>query len=788
MSPITLQGKYQRSRYACTAKLLTMLLLLLPAVVQAQFTYITNNGTITITGYTGSGGAVTIPNTINGLPVTSIGSYAFENNDGLNSVTIPNGVTSIGIAAFSSCRYLQGVVLPNNFISVGDSAFSACGELRFVLFRNTVNLGSSVFWYCRSLKQVYFCSNAPTVVGSDMFTYDNSAIVYYLQGTTGWGTTFAGLPTALWIPDAQFSCTTNANNTITITGYVGPGGDVTIPSTIHSLLVTGIGDSTFSGCWSLTSVTIPYSVTNIGVNVFAYCTGLPTITVDTNNPAYSSMDGVLFNKTQTALIEYPPGNTGSSYTIPNSVTSIGDYAFFNCTSVSGITIPNSVASIGSSAFSQCFSLSSAVIGNSVTNIGNYAFSDCGNLPSVTIPNGVTRIGDYAFSKCSSVTSVTIPNSVTSIGDYAFSWCSSVTNVTIGNGVTSIGSNAFYDCPSVPSVTIPNSVTGIGDYAFSWCSSVTNVTIPNNVTNIGEWAFSFCGLTSVTIPGSVTSIGEAPFAACVSLISITVNTTNPVYCSVDGVLFNQNQTALIQCPGGRAGSYTIPNSVTNIGGYAFYECTLTNVTIGANVTSIGEWAFSETSLTSVAIPNSVTSIGDFAFMSCTILTNVTIGNGVTIIGSNAFYDCPSVPSVTIPNSVNSIGDNAFALCTSLTGIYFQGNTPSIGSFVFYGERVTIYFLPGTTDWGSTFGGAPTALWWLPNPVILNNGPSFGVQSNGFGFTISWATNISVVVEACTNLANPGWSAVGTNTLTVGSSYFSDSQWTNYPSRFYRLRSP
>jgi hypothetical protein len=125
-----------------------------------------------------------------------------------------------------------------------------------------------------------------------------------------------------------------------------------------------------------------------------------------------------------------------------------------------------------------------------------------------------------------------------------------------------------------------------------------------------------------------------------------------------------------------------------------------------------------------------------------------------------------------------------------GVYFQGNSPSLGgSSVFVGDtHPIVYYLPGTTGWTSTFGGRPTALWFLPNPVILTSGPSFGVKTNQFGFIISWATNVPVIVEASTNLANPAWSPVATNTLTSGSSYFRDPQWTNYPARFYRIRSP
>jgi hypothetical protein len=249
---------------------------------------------------------------------------------------------------------------------------------------------------------------------------------------------------------------------------------------------------------------------------------------------------------------------------------------------------------------------------------------------------------------------------------------------------------------------------------------------------------------------------------------------------------------------------------SIGDYAFYDCSdLTNVTIGDGVISIGNYAFSGTSflyvnstveyfacpLTSVTIPNSVTTIGNYAFYGCSALTNVTIGGGVTSIGNYAFSGelyrwCP-LTSVTIPNSVTNIGDYAFSACP-LTNVYFTGNAPTADATVFPDNPTIVYYLPGTTGWGSTFGGCPTALWTLPYPVILNSTPNFGVQSNGFSFNISWATNLSVVVEASTDLANPVWQTLQTNTLTAtpagGAFQFSDPQWTNYPARFYRINVP
>ena len=337
--------------------------------------------------------------------------------------------------------------------------------------------------------------------------------------------------------------------------------------------------------------------------------------------------------------------------------------------ISGTNMPN--YSTGSTPwYSQRGAIKNVVIENGVTSIGSQAFSSCNSLTSITIPNSVTSIGYCAFYDCSGLTSITIPNSVTSIGIEAFEYCSSLTSVTIPNSVTSIRQQAFYGCSKLTSVTIPNSVTDIEKYAFSGCKGLTSITIPNSVTSIGEFAFKECSrLISITIPKSVTSIGEAAFNACSNLISIKVEEDNPKYDSrnnCNAIIESQYNTLHTGCK-----NTTIPNSVKNIGGYAF----------SGNI-----------SLTSITIPNSVTSIGEAAFANCSKLISITIPSSVTNIGGYAFTQCSSLTSVTIPNSVTSIGEYAFYNCSYLTSINCEAIIPPVCNrecFIYVNKSIPVY---------------------------------------------------------------------------------------------------
>ena len=459
-----------------------------------------------------------------------------------------------------------------------------------------------------------------------------------------------------------------------------------------------------------------------------------TVEVTSKTSSYPYNDGVTFT---TITIPKTVSYGGITY----SVTSIGDYAFNSCESLTSITIPNSVTSIGESAFSYCSSLTSVTPDNSVTSIGSSAFYGCSSLTSITIPNGVTSIGGKAFYECSSLTSITIPNSVTSIGACTFESCSSLSSITIPNSVTSIGDRAFRKCSSLTSITIPNSVTSVGGAVFHSCSALKSVVLSENITSLetitissgkgfGWYGFfeDCSSLTSITIPKNMEFMDDDTFDDCSSLKSIVWNAKNCKSSIFDDSYVSSQITSFVigkdveHIPAGLCQgmklipSITIPSGVKNIGNRAFYGCsslvtmvvesdnivydsrnhcnaiveTATNKLIAGcqntiipnSVTSIGSSAFEHcSSLTSITIPNSVTSIGEYAFSSCYSLTSVTLPNSVSSIGYSAFEDCSSLTSITIPNSVTSIGDRAFRKCSSLTSITIPNGVTSIGASTF-----------------------------------------------------------------------------------------------------------
>jgi BspA type Leucine rich repeat region (6 copies) len=428
---------------------------------------------------------------------------------------------------------------------------------------------------------------------------------------------------------------------------------------------------------------------------------------------------------------------------------------------------------GDIAYGGTLAIPATINGWPVTSIGNYAYLE-GSLLTGT---GIT----------SPLPTVTIPNSITNIGVEVFVGWSDLTNIIVDT------SNPAYS--SLNGVWFDKAQATLIEFPFGLGGSYT---IPNSVTSIATEAFYLCtSLTNLTIPGSVTNIATNVFYGCTNLTNIVVNASNPAYSSLKGVLFDKAQTTLILFPGSLGGSYTIPNSVTSIATEAFSDCP---------------------SLTSVIIPGSVTTIGPNVFYGCTSLTNImvnatnpaysslkgvlfdkaqatltafpgglggsyTIPNSVTSIEAEAFSGCPSLTSVFIPNGVASIGDYAFRNCSGLRSAYFQGNAPPDDGTAFSLDyTTTVYHQYGTTGWGSKFGNVLAVLW---NPQA--QAPR--LTAGHFGFNLTGPASVGIVVEACTNLSNPVWLPVATNTLSgSGTSTFSDPQSSSHPRRFYRFRSP
>ncbi|MBE6759368.1 MAG: TIR domain-containing protein [Ruminococcaceae bacterium] len=385
------------------------------------------------------------------------------------------------------------------------------------------------------------------------------------------------------VPEFEYGASPDG---ITLTKYIGKGGDVVIRDEYDGVPVTRIGVDCFRDCTGVTSVTLPGSLAEVAPGAFVGCSDLKAFYVHEDNKVYFVDDGVLFDLREGSLSIYPNGH-GSEYTVPGFAKSIRGSAFAACSGLKAVHIPDSITEIGGAAFWNCTGLVSVNIPDSVTRIENGTFYGCSSLTSVDLHNAIVSIGDTAFWGCSGLTTVFIPDSVTSVGGGAFYGCSSLTSVTIPGSIRSIGVGMFGECGSLQSVNIPKSVTSIGNGAFSKCSSLATVVIPDSVAEIGEIAFVDCGkLTDVIISNSVAEIEKLTFHGCKSLRTVT-----------------------------------IPGSVKKIGDSAFWGCgNLAEVSMPDSVIEIGESAFSHCSgLTSVTIMGHETRIGDYVFDGCDGLT-------------------------------------------------------------------------------------------------------------------------------------------------------------------------
>ncbi len=627
--------------------------------------------------------SLTIPDS-----VITLGTQAFSGCTGLKSITIPDSITNVIIGAFEGCTGLEKVIISDSVTSIQSDAFNGCTNLKELTMPVSAKIYSTTFADCTTIETITLTKGTGTMCNYAINSVANTTPLYIY---TPWYISRNSLKTLILEEGVEtigvaafYKCTGLTEITIPdsvtkigMNAFANCTGltEITIPDS-----VTTIENVAFMGCTGLTEIAIPDSVTSIQSDAFDDCSGLTSITVDPNNNNYTSDEyGVLFDKNKTQLIRYPIGNTRTSYTIPDGVTSTDWNAFYGCSGLTSIIIPDGVTTIGGWAFTDCIGLTSITIPDSVTSIGIRAFDGCSGLKGdITIPDGVTYIADYTFSGCSGLTSITIPDGVTSIGRDTFSGCSGLTSITIPDGVTSIGDGAFFKCSGLTgSITIPDGVTSIGSEAFYGCSGLKgDITIPDGVTYINDYTFSGCsGLTSITIPDGVTSIGQYAFSGCSGLTSIT-----------------------------------IPDGVTIINNRAFMSCK---------------------GLTSITIPSGVRYINQYTFAYCTSLTSVTIPYGVKSIEAGAFDGCSGLTNITLPASVTEIYcfDHEFVIHYIGTSADWSKVTKYVGNY-----NPAVHLIPPGNSFScetpafSTSKTCDICAEWINNVEIIHSYTNYVYDNN------------------------------------------------------------
>lgn len=485
-------------------------------------------------------------------------------------------------------------------------------------------------------------------------------------------------------------------DTVTITDcHRNAAGALEIPELIEGKPVTVIGESAFNSCFQLVTVILPSTVRTIGDFGFANCLSLEEVPlpegleaigqaafsatkltlieipasltslgrdvfsqahsyeVDPDNLHYSSRDGILYTKDQETLLDFPPGNPTTSFTIGPRVHTLGEGAFER-SDLETIIIPDHVTSIGKQAFRSCGLLRNLTVGQGVTEIPDWCFEGAENLRMVTLPPQITSIGARAFNSCLRLESVILPANLVSLGDAAFSRCFELETITLPDSVTSIGDLCFTNCGDLTTITFSAQLEMIGEEAFYRCHGLSTVTLPDGVTTIGVSCFSNCErLTSITLGESLLAIPTEAFDDCGRLETVGIP---------DSVI-SIGERAFHIC--GALSSALLPRNLEEIRDYAFHRTSsLPAVSLPGGVTTIGENAFSRSGIETLVIEDSPATVGRFAFSDCPKLRTVSLGNRVSAIGPAAFSQCPELREVTIPDSVETVGSAAFSNCMGL----------------------------------------------------------------------------------------------------------------------------
>ncbi|MGN0995532.1 MAG: leucine-rich repeat protein, partial [Candidatus Ventricola sp.] len=688
-----------------------------------------SNGTLAITGYTGSDADVRIPPEIGGSTVTAISTRAFEGCQSVQQIVIPDAVTTIEGNAFYGCTALTTVSLPAGLFSLG--------------FTEAVMSSENPFTGCASLSQLIVPDTLKGIVLSDGLLSLNSEV---LLGCIGQGSRVAVVPQGV----------------MTVCAYAF-AQCASLEQVVLPESVTFIGRRAFEGCTALTQLTIPASVTAIGEEALAGCAPGLTLLVEPGSYAeqWANSNGIAC-QAATAASSFTTstlsdgtlaitGFSGSSaqVIIPpqiggRAVTVIHEYAFGSCGVLEEVTVPDSITTIGYGAFRGCASLRQATLPASVSSIDWSAFVDC--APGLTL---VVESGSYAeqWAREHSVAWKTSVNEA----DFAFSaledgtlaitrYTGSDTLLHIpaqlsGKRVTRIGESAFEACASLQQVILPDTVTALGDRAFAGCSSLAQLTLSDSVTAIGAYAFADCSaLTALRLPAQLASLGSNPFAGCAQLTSLTVS--GGPFSLQDGCLIDTGAHRLIACIRPAGTSLTLPDTVTEIGARAFAGCpALERIALPGSVTRIDasafegcspslalvvqagsyaeQWAWDNSvaceteggsytaaaSFTTKALDDGTLSITAYAGSDTVVrIPPVIDGKAVTQIADSAFYDCDAITQVILPASVTALKGYAFAGCKALQSISLSSRLAEIGHAAFSRcPQLTDIAIPASLDW-------------------------------------------------------------------------------------------
>ena len=637
--------------------------------------------------------SISIPNSIAG-----IGSKAFYECGNLSKLEIPNRVSFIEENAFNGCRSLKSCNIPSSITGIAGYAFHNCKSLTsIVLPSNLSYIGTGAFSGCDGLTSVVSEINSLYEIPDNTFdaSYTNATLTVpagtksAYQSTEGWKNFQKIVEAGDGSDEATFNISgihyrSRGNGAVEVSSVDKSLTDVTIPSTVTNngtlYDVTAIGDYAFEGRSDIDYLSIPSSINYVGEYAFRNCGSNISVNISSleawckisfyhehSNPL-SSARRLLLNDSEV-----------KDLVIPDGLSEINNFGFYQCRSITSVTIPSSVLTIGSSAFEDCTGLTLVKLPNGMTKIGGSSFEGCTGLSAITLPSSITSIRMKAFYRCTNLNNIVSEIQVPfDINENTFSSYSTAT-LTVPKGRKSDylsstgwqnfetivesgssseeqfkvdGINYQLNGPatvevtsvdrSLTDVTIPSSVTyrdhsydviAIGDYAFEGRADVDNLYIPSSIVSIGEYAFRNCG-SNISV--SISSLDSW------CNISFYHEHSNPLSSARRFMVNNQEVTNLV-----------IPSSVKTIRNFAFYQCR---------------------SITSLTIPSSVTSIGSSAFEDCTGLTSVTLPTGLTKIGGSGFEGCTGLTSIVLPSTVNVIGMNAFNRCSKLNDVFSEIQQP------------------------------------------------------------------------------------------------------------------